>query len=1011
MIRISGKIIILGTLLLLPAFVFSQESHTLNTKDYFIPHGTEYLANELYGLSLHSFEGASINDENIAGTSISSFRLDETRSIDLLLESIARSSDARENNQIYAIIANKYFARKEFKTAREYYKKVNDRLLSPEQYSELNFKLAYTLLLEKKFSDAKGYFSKSKKYHSVYKDHATYYIGICSYFLNQKEEAISSFEAVENNKKYRDLIPYYLAQIYFKEENYDEAIRYAEKKLSDARMTNKAHIYKILGLSYLAKSNFSKSLEYLDAYAQESPKLTENEFYQIGVSHYKLGNYNEAKSLFSELSHQDTKIGQVANFLLGSIYLNDGEQKNAQSAFKQASKYNFFPDIREESQFLYYKLSAELGEERVAMNGLSSVTESSPYFHEARDLLAEVLLRSKDHVAAIGTIENLTHKSDKMLNSYKNLTYDFAIQNLQDGQISTAIDYLKISRDTPGDEQLQSNATFWLAHALDKNEQFSESSQFLDEYLAGSHQDYKFRAHYLKSYHNISEKAFNDARHSLEQAVSSFDVEKDQKTLFDDAIVRLADLELLDNNYLEAISYYDLAIENNAVESDYILYQKALIYGVINEDLDKLTSLESLIRKYPDSEYRDDALFEIGESLLSLQKNNEAFKIYQAVINEFGEASEYAPLAFLRQGLISYNQGDIISALKFYKKGLNISDDPELQRQALFAIEEIYLNDMSDPDGYFDFVDSDIGFELEEFKRDSISYQLGYRAYQESRFNQAIDAFRNYEQKYSEGLFLEDAWYYLAESYVLTKEYLPALKYYERLLKDPGSKYFNASIKKASLIAFNHVKDFEKSHLLFKQWIASGKDVGQDVYESALYSAHVIGNDEYIQSYASWLIDNETTSTEKKSAAWFYMGKSLERTGKTNEAMIAYKMVSQFSSNKQAAEASFSVAKILYNKGQLEEAEAQAFETTRKSSNYPLWVAKCLILIGDIYTDRHDYLNASAAYESVIENFKENQDVLNEAQSKLDILNREIKESSRVKDEEKLDLIQQDSIR
>ncbi|NNK89322.1 MAG: tetratricopeptide repeat protein, partial [Saprospiraceae bacterium] len=741
MIRLSGKIFLLGALFLFPALLFPQESYTLNSKNYFFPDGNDYLSEELFGLSLHSFESKAISDGNIAGASFSSFKLDESRSIDLLLESVARSSDERENNEIYAMIANKYFARKEFKTARNYFKQVDDRLLSPDQYVELNFKLGYTLLLEKKFSDAKGYFSKSRKYNSPYEVHADYYIGICAYFLNQKEEAIRSFESVENSKKYRDLIPYYLAQIYFKDGNYDEAIRYAEKKLSDSRMQDKAPVYKILGLSYLAKNDFEKSLQYLDAYARESPKLTENEFYQIGVSHYKLGQFFEAEELFSELSHQNTSIGQVSNFLLGSIYLNAGEQKNAQSAFKQASKHDYFPDIREESQFLYYKLSAELGEERVAMNGLSNVTESSPYFREARDLLAEVLLRSKDHVAAIGTIENLTQKSDKMLNTYKNLTYDYGIQNFEDGQLAKAIEYLKISRNTPGDETLQSDASFWLAYAYELEADSKNSERLLDEYLASSHQDHKFEAYYLKSYQDIQNKAFKDARKSLEMAVAAFDVNQDQKTLFDDAIVRLADLELLDNNYLEAISYYDLAIENNAVESDYILYQKALIYGVINEDLEKLTSLESLIRKYPDSEYRDNAMFEIGESLLSLEKNNEAFKVYQAVVKEFGEESEYAPLSYLRKGLISYNQGDINSALKFYKKGLKLSEDPELQRQALFAIEEIYLNDMSDPEGYFDFVDSDVGFELETFKRDSISYQLGYRAYQESRFIQAIEAF------------------------------------------------------------------------------------------------------------------------------------------------------------------------------------------------------------------------------------------------------------------------------
>jgi len=57
-----------------------------------------------------------------------------------------------------------------------------------------------------------------------------------------------------------------------------------------------------------------------------------------------------------------------------------------------------------------------------------------------------------------------------------------------------------------------------------------------------------------------------------------------------------------------------------------------------------------------------------------------------------------------------------------------------------------------------------------------------------------------------------------------------------------------------------------------------------------------------------------------------------------------------------------------------------------------------LILLGDVYDHQNDYLNSSAAYESVIENFKENPTLLEEAQKKLDVLNDKIRANSRVID-------------
>lgn len=1003
------KLVILGSFFSLSAISIGQESISILDNHYYIPDGKNYLDQELYGLALQDFEADIPTDLNIAYSAKSSFLIDETRSIDLLLESVARSSDAKSNNETYAIIANKYFEKKSYNTSRDYFKKVNTSLLTKDQYEEVNFKLAYTYLLEKNFREALSYFSKSKKYNGSLSSDANYYSGICQYYLNQKDKSIASFESVQNHKRYKDIIPYYLAQIYFKDGQYIKAIDYSKKQLNSSKSRNTELLNKILGLSYLVLEEYDDALIYLDKYAASANKLTENEFYQIAVTHYKLGNYDKSKELFSELSHQATPIGQVSNYLLGSLNLNDESKKNAQSAFKQASKYDFYPDTQDESQFLYYKISAELGEERVAMNGLANVQDSSPYYDESQALLAQLLIRSSDHVIAIQTIEGLKTKKPEILEAYQSVTYDYALINLEQGLYGKAIQFLDISKSTPGSEDIKQSCDFWLAHAHDKRGDSKNSDAFINVYLNGGHQDYRFEAQYLKAYHNIKAKNFDGAKMTLENAMGDFDINQDDKLLFDDAIVRLADLELLENNYTKAIEYYDLAISNGAEESDYILFQKALIYGVINDDLEKLTSLESLIKDSPNSQYRDDAFFEIGESLMSLKKNNEAFKVYSSLVAEFGDNSDFASLSYLRKGLISYNQGDINSALKFYKKGLQLSGDADHQRQALLAIEEIYLRDLNDPEGYFEFAEEEIGFEFDAFTRDSLSYHGAYQSYTDSDFRAAITGFSNYIQKFNSGYYLQDATYFLAESYVLEKDYVNSLTYYEKLTSDEASKYYQSSVKKAALIAFNHINDFEKSHFLFRKWFEFETDPKIDIVESALYSAHMVSKDPEVISYGNQLVAHKETTKEKVGAAYFYIGRSNENLGNQDEAISAYNKVIQNVNNNQSAEASYRVSKIFFDKDLLDKSESQAFETTKHAANYPFWVAKSLILIGDIYVVRKDFLNASAAYESVIENFPENPEILQESTSKLESLNKMIEESSRVKTEgQQLNIIQQD---
>jgi len=115
----SRMTFLLGTLFFFPVLLFTQESFGLLENNYFFPDGYEYYDNELYGLSLAAFEELHVSDNNIRKAALNSFKLDETRSIDLLLESIARSYDPKFNNDVYNAIGNKYFEKKELKESKE----------------------------------------------------------------------------------------------------------------------------------------------------------------------------------------------------------------------------------------------------------------------------------------------------------------------------------------------------------------------------------------------------------------------------------------------------------------------------------------------------------------------------------------------------------------------------------------------------------------------------------------------------------------------------------------------------------------------------------------------------------------------------------------------------------------------------------------------------------------------------------------------------------------------------
>lgn len=986
----------------------AQESIHLLENSYFQPSPADNHEEGLYGVALAELSDIKDLDKDIILLSKSSFELDETRSIDLLLESIARTNNDDEKNEIRLSIGNKYFERKDYKKAKQFYSQIEYYYLDEVFDQSVNFKLGYIALLDKDFENSAKYFEKVTDRIGNYTKDGYYYLGVNQYYLDQVDAAVKSFEKVENEARYKDLIPYYLTQIYFKDERYDEVIAYCENKLRQPQLRNRSQINKMLGLSYLAKQDERKALEYLDSYADDTPKLTENEFYQLGYLHYRLGDKNKAAEYLKQLAHQDSEVGQMANYLLGSISLNQDKKQEARSAFKQSSKLSYFADIQTESNFLYYKLAGDMGEDRTAINGLAAINSDDLHYKEAQQLLSELLVRSNDYETAIRTIENLEQKTPVLVTAYQSLCYDYGLQLMEDGDSKSALVLLKTAADTPGDKKITDQSLFWSGYLLDETEP-EESNRYINKYLESGDKDFLFQSHYLLAYQKLQLEKYDAAKDKLELAVLSYKPQVHDKVVFNDAVTRLADLELVDNNYESALEYYELAIENEAEGADYISYQKALIYGVNNQPYEKLTTLEALIKSYPESEYTDDAYFEIGESFVALEKNNEAYKVFEAITDNFA-SSDYAPKSWMRMGLISYNQGDMEAALVAYEKGLQKSDNNEDQREALLAIEEIYLNELNNPDAFFSFLENEIGFKYEDITKDSISFQVAYESFKAGEYEKAITLFGDYKKKFNNGFFLDDAHYFEAESYVLIKQYGKGLKGYERVLQMTGSEYYDFALKKAALISYNHEQDFGKSYKYYDELVTHKGGKALEYYEAALYSAFIIQNDIGIEKYGRRVIEFDKASDESKGTAHFYMGKSFQRQGQMDDAILAYNEVARYLENNHAAEASYLVSQIFYNSGQLDSAEAQAFETTKRAVNYPVWVANSLILLGDIYRDKKDYLNSSAAYESVIENFKDDREVNASARQKLSALEVLIESESRVKDETEIEFSEPDSI-
>ena len=190
-------------------------------------------------------------------------------------------------------------------------------------------------------------------------------------------------------------------------------------------------------------------------------------------------------------------------------------------------------------------------------------------------------------------------------------------------------------------------------------------------------------------------------------------------------------------------------------------YQKSVSVGVTGNLSQKLSSLQKLLSDYPKSTYNDDARFEMGRTLVSLNRNEEALSSFQKVVTDYPKSS-LVKNAMLNSGLVYYNTNRDQKALETFKKV--VSDYPATPeaREALAVIRNIYV-DLNQVDTYVEYT-ADIPFaNVSRAEQDSLTYTAVENRYMSGDCDKALPGFISYLQKFPDGSFSVNANFYKAD--------------------------------------------------------------------------------------------------------------------------------------------------------------------------------------------------------------------------------------------------------
>ena len=139
-------------------------------------------------------------------------------------------------------------------------------------------------------------------------------------------------------------------------------------------------------------------------------------------------------------------------------------------------------------------------------------------------------------------------------------------------------------------------------------------------------------------------------------------------------------------------------------------------------------------------------------------------------------------------------------------------------------------------------------------------------------------------------------------------------------------------------------------------------------------------------NYVTAIRQNEKSSQEDKFKTGLYAGYAYLEKGDTTTAVKEFEYTVANTKTIAAAEAKYNVARIEYLKRHYKESQKTCFELVKDLPNYDYWVTKTFLLLADDYVALKDNFQAKATLQSIIDNYKADDDILPAAKQKLEQL-------------------------
>ncbi len=925
------------------------------------------------------------------------------------LATMASTANPAYQQRIAFTLAQYYFRHGDLAKAIPLYESADISNLDNTEIADSKFELAYCYFNNHQFDKALPLLLSIKeikdgKYYMA----GNYYYGLLVYNENKYKEALKSFDRIKDDREYRTIVPYYIAEIYYFMGARDKALQLADTLLQRKEKSfydNELHL--LAAQCLFEEQRYSEARPFFAFYYEHAKKIRKEDLYEMAYCDYSANDWDQAIEKFKMLNSANDSLGQTAMYLLGDCYLKTGDMQSARNAFGICADMAFNPPQQEASMIVYSKISYEMGYTDEALRQLYNLLKTFPgtqYKDEANTLISGLLVKTNKYEEALKHLEIVGEKDEYYKRIYQLATYGYAVQQFRDGDMEGAYKHFTASTKYPVNADYDDAAYFWKGELSYHLHHYADAITYSEDFINRKGNKKAIErisplATVQHAYVNMGYAAMATESYTAAQGYFA----KAQETKGSDAYsgqvatLREADAVFMQKKYTEAITLYDKVIATDTLDADYAMYQKGILLGLTGKTNEKVTTLQSLVNSHRASGYANHARYEIAVTYMDADKYPQALAYLKQLTDSVSDKS-FAPKAWMKVGFIYQQTNDNNKAIAAYKHVVVDYPASEDRLPAMDALKSLYIQN-NQPAAYARMLKENNLPSAENGSLDSTYYAAAEAQFANNKWDDARTGFDSYLEQYPNGVFAIKAHYYRAESYYQLKKYKEAQDDYGVVLAGPWNEFFENSARRAATIAYT-AKDYPAAYSYYKELGENTTDAQnkQLAYDGIVRSGFNAEKYADVSQYADSLLAIPGISAEAKDATMYYKARSLQQLGSDDAAIAVYKDLSKNKNGDVAAESRYHIAELLLKQGSLKDAEDAANQTIKLSGGYDFWIVKSYILLSDILLKEQDYFNAKATLTSIVKHTKI-PELKAEATKKLDEVKALEKQKSKLSEE------------